>query len=84
MQRYTCQAIRHLDSESRRAAAVICFGREETQRRLQKGVKRLFGGKIGLIARDGAPEKDWDIDRVVVRRASHQRQLRPDFIADLF
>ena len=82
MNRNARQAVGHLDSEGRERRAVVGLPVEKTEGLIEKGVETLLGREVGLVAGNRRPEQHRHVHRVVMRRASHQRELRAHVVAD--
>ena len=84
MQRFSREAIHHLDTERRKRRAVVGLLGKKAGRLLDEGVERFLGGKVCLITRYGRPKERWAVDGVVARGALHCRELRPRVVLDMF
>ena len=80
MDRFTRKAIHHLYTEWRQAAAVVCFGGEKANGRLDEGIETFLGREIRLVARHRRPEQRRAVDGVVPRHTPHSSQLTADIV----
>ena len=82
MERYAAQTIDELDAEGRRRRTVGRLFSEEAEGLFEECRKRFLGGKLSLGTRYAGPEERRHIDRIAVRRAAHERELRAHVVAD--
>ena len=83
MDRAAGEAIGHFDTEGGERVAVVRFGGEEAERRVDEGVERFFGREVGGVAGDARPIECRRVDRVVPRTALHKRESTADVVLDL-
>ena len=76
MERYAAQTIDEFDTEGRRRRTVGRLFSEEAEGLFEECRKRFLGGKLSLGTRYAGPEERRHIDRIAVRRAAHERELR--------
>ena len=82
MNRFTCEAVNHLDTERRKAASVVGLSREEARGRLYERVERFFRREVCLIAGHRRPEQCRAIDGVVPGHTAHCGKLTADIVLD--
>ena len=82
VERYAAQTIDEFDTEGRRRRTVGRLFSEEAEGLFEECRKRLLGGKLALGTRYAGPEERRHIDRIAVRRAAHERELRAHVVAD--
>ena len=70
------------DAEGRRRRTVGRLFSEEAEGLFEECRKRLLSGKLSLGTRYAGPEERRHIDRIAVRRAAHERELRAHVVAD--
>ena len=78
----TSKAVNHLYAEWGKTTAVVGFGSEKADGRLDEGIKTFLGRKISLVAGHRRPEQSRAVDGVVARHTAHCRQLATDIILD--